>query len=65
MKAKVATVSLKGKDDIWWDDLKNVKGIREEELFWSEFKGHFRRKYLLERYFYNNTKELMSSEWGK
>jgi len=32
MKAKIATFSLKGKTNIWWEDVKNVRGIREEEL---------------------------------
>jgi len=27
MKAKIATFSLKGKNSIWWEDVKNVKGI--------------------------------------
>ena len=32
MKDRVATFSLKGKEDIWWEDVKNFRGIREEEL---------------------------------
>ena len=32
MKARVETFSLRGKADIWWEDLKNVQGIREGEL---------------------------------
>jgi len=51
MKAKVATYSLKAKVSIWWEYLKNVKVIREEELSWSEFEGNFKRKYLTRRYF--------------
>ena len=27
LKAKIATFSLKGKEDIWWEYVKNVKGI--------------------------------------
>jgi len=34
MKAKVATFSLKGKADIWWEDMKNVRCIHEENLTW-------------------------------
>jgi hypothetical protein len=32
LKARVATFNLNGKDSIWWEDLKNMKGVREEDL---------------------------------
>lgn len=32
LKEKVFTFILKGKEYIWWEDLKNVKCIREEEM---------------------------------
>ena len=32
MKAKIDTFSLEGKVDIWWEDVKNVKRIHEEDL---------------------------------
>jgi len=38
MKARVATFSLKGKEDFWGEDVKNVKDINEEDLPWSEFE---------------------------
>lgn len=40
MMKNVATFILKGKSDIVWEDLKIVKDIREEELFWREFEGY-------------------------
>jgi len=27
MKVRITTFSLKGKADIWWEDVKNVRGI--------------------------------------
>ena len=51
MKAKITTFSLKGKTNIWWEDVNNVKGIREEELIWDEFERLFKKKYLFERYY--------------
>ena len=38
MKARVATFSHKGKADIWWEDVKNVRCIHEEDFTWSEFE---------------------------
>lgn len=35
MKEKVATFSLKCKAVILWEDLKNVRDTKEEELFWN------------------------------
>ena len=32
MKAKVAIFSLKGKEDIWWENVKCVRGIKVEEM---------------------------------
>jgi hypothetical protein len=31
MKARVATFNLTGGASIWWEDLKNVKGITKKE----------------------------------
>jgi len=51
MKARVATFSLKGKTNIWWEDVKNVRGIYGEYLTSNEFERLFKKKYLSERYF--------------
>jgi len=32
MKVRIATFSIKGKANIWWEDLKNVREIQEEEF---------------------------------
>lgn len=56
MKTKVAIFSLKGKDDIWWEDMRNVKEIREKELPWRRFENYFREQYLPERSYDNKIK---------
>eukprot|EP00253_Pinus_taeda_P028189 PITA_28189 len=58
MKAKIATFSLKGKVNIWWEDVKNVKGIHEDNWTWHESARLFKKKYLSERYFDDRTKEF-------
>ena len=58
MKARVATFSLKGKVDIWWEDVKNVKEIHEEYLTWHKFERIFKNKYLPERYYDDRAKEF-------
>jgi len=64
MKANIATFSLKGKEYIWWEDVKNFIGIREEELTWSEFEGLFRKKYLSKRYNNDRAKEFYELNMG-
>lgn len=58
MKAIIAMFSLKGKENIWWEDVKNVRGIREEDLTWSAFERNFRKKYVSERYYDDKEKEF-------
>ena len=48
LKARMDIYNLSGKADIWWQDLKRVKGIKYKNVNWSTFK----------RYFKNNIYEL-------
>jgi hypothetical protein len=61
----VATFNLNRKSSIWWEDLKNVKGIHEEGLSWEWFERYFRNKYLLEKYFDEKTKEFYALNLGQ
>jgi hypothetical protein len=65
MKARVATFNFNGKTSIWWEDLKNVKGVREEDLSWELFEKYFRKKYLSEKYFDEKTKEFYELKLGQ
>lgn len=58
MKEKIVAYSLKGREDIWWEDLKNVKGIREERLNWNEFEKLFKEKYLSDKYYDSKAKDF-------
>ena len=42
MKARISTFSLKGKVDIWCEDVNKIRDIYEE-LTWSEFERLFRK----------------------
>jgi len=64
MKAKITTFSLKGKANIWWEDVNNVKEIREEEFIWDEFERPFKKNYLSERYYDDRTKEFYELQMG-
>ena len=47
----MAIYNLTGKADIWWQDLKSVKGIREKNINWSTFKKYFKKKFVSEQYY--------------
>jgi len=46
LKAQTTIFNLNGKASIWWEDLRNVKGIREKELSWGKFEKYFKKKYM-------------------
>jgi hypothetical protein len=65
LKARVATFNLNRKASIWWEDLKNMKGVREEDLSWKRFEKYFQKKYLSERYFNEKAKEFYELKLGQ
>jgi hypothetical protein len=63
--ARVATFNLNGKASIWWEDLKNMKRVRKEDLSWKRFEKYFRKKYLSKRYFDEKAKEFYELKLGQ
>jgi len=57
MKEIIYIFNLKGKADIWGEDVNWVRDIRITELSWHEVKILFTKKYFLERYYENKNKE--------
>ena len=64
LKARMAIYNLSRKADIWWQDLKRVKGIREKEVNWSTFKRYFKKKFLSEQYYEERAKEFYELKLG-
>jgi hypothetical protein len=65
MKVRMAIYNLKGKANIWWEDLKLAKGLKEKQLEWSKFKKYFKKQYLFESYYERKTKEFYELRLGK
>jgi hypothetical protein len=65
LKVRITIFILNGKTSIWWEDLKNVKGIHEKEFLWKQFEKYFKKKYILEKYFNGNTKEFYELNLGQ
>jgi len=64
MKDKISIFSVKVKEDICWEDVKQFRDIRTKELSWHDVKILFRNKYLLERYYENKAKEFYKLKMG-
>ena len=60
----MAIYNLLGKADIWWQDLKRVKGIREKNINWSTFKKYFKKKFLSEQDYEEKAKEFYELKLG-
>jgi hypothetical protein len=65
LKAQISIFNFNVKASIWWDELRNVKGVHEKELSWKQFKKYFRKQYLLENYMDGKTKEFYELRLGK
>lgn len=64
MKENIAMFSPKGKVDNRWEDVKNVKGIWEDDFTWNEFESLFKKNYLSKRYFDDMAKEFYELKIG-
>ena len=64
MKAIIAMFSLKGKVEIWGEDVNNVRGIWEDYLNWSELQRLFRKNYLSKRYYDYGAKYFYELKMG-
>ena len=65
MKVRMTIYNLKGKTNIWWQDLKLAKGLKEKQLEWSDFKKYFKKQYLSESYYERKTKEFYELQLGQ
>jgi hypothetical protein len=44
LKVRITIFNLNGKASIWWEDLRNMKGINEKDLSWKQFEKKFKNK---------------------
>jgi hypothetical protein len=49
---------------MWWDQLVQVKHIKEKNVTWKEFKKYFEKKYLNKRYYDKKIKEFFELKIG-
>jgi hypothetical protein len=57
--------NMNGGDSIWWEDLKEIKWIKERKFTWKQFERYFFKAYLFEKYYDDKIKEFYELKMGK
>ena len=60
----MAIYNITRKANIWRQDLKRVKGIREKNINWSTFKKYFKNKILSKQYYEERAKKFYELKLG-
>lgn len=64
LKARIVVYQLRGEATLWWEEIKTVKKIDEEQVMWQEFHKHFKDNYLIECYYDEKAKEFHELRLG-
>ena len=56
LKSRRDIYNLTEKTNIWWQDIKRVKNLKEKYLTWRVFKKYFKRKFLSKQYYEEGAK---------
>lgn len=56
--------SCNDKATLWWEEIKTVQGVDEQEVTWEQFKKHFKDKYLTEWFYVEKEKEFHDLKLG-
>eukprot|EP00253_Pinus_taeda_P029666 PITA_29666 len=65
LKARLAIFQLQAKATLWWEEVKRVRGISEQDVTWEKFQGYFKEKYLTERFYDEKAREFHDLRLGQ
>eukprot|EP00253_Pinus_taeda_P027708 PITA_27708 len=51
LKARLDIFQLQVKATLWWEEVKMVQGVIEQDITWEIFQRYFKEKYLTERFY--------------
>lgn len=51
LKEHLAIFQLQGKATLWWEEVKIVIGVNEQNITWDKFHEYFKERYLTERFY--------------
>lgn len=58
LKPGLAIYQLQGKATLWWEEIKIVWKIEEQEVTWMDFQNHFKDKYLTKWFYDEKAREF-------
>jgi hypothetical protein len=64
-KARISIFNLNEGASIWWEDMREIKALKESRLTWKQFERYFKKAYLLEKYFDYKIKEFHEHKLGQ
>eukprot|EP00253_Pinus_taeda_P034318 PITA_34318 len=56
---------LQGKATLWWEEVKIVKGVTEQNITWDNFQRFFKECYLTERFYDEKAREFHDLRLGQ
>eukprot|EP00253_Pinus_taeda_P012458 PITA_12458 len=65
LKARLAIFQLQGKATLWWEEVKIVKGVTEQDITWENFQRFFKERYLTERFYDEKAREFHDLQLGQ
>eukprot|EP00253_Pinus_taeda_P013044 PITA_13044 len=65
LKARLAIFQLQGKATLWWEEIKIVKGLSEQNITWEKFQKYFKERYLTERFYDEKAREFHDLRLGQ
>eukprot|EP00253_Pinus_taeda_P018941 PITA_18941 len=65
LKAWLAIFQLQGKATLWWEEIKIVKGVSEQNITWEKFQKYFKERYLTERFYDEKAREFHDLRLGQ
>eukprot|EP00253_Pinus_taeda_P001681 PITA_01681 len=65
LKARLAIFQLQAKATLWWEEVKMVRGITEQDVTWEKFQGYFKEKYLTEHVYDEKAREFHDLRLGQ
>lgn len=65
LRARRAIYQLQGKATLWWEEIKTIKEINEQEVTWEHFQKNFKDRYLTERFYDDKAKDFNDLKLGQ
>lgn len=65
LKARLAIFQLQAKATLWWEEVKMVWGVSEQNVTWETFQRYFKEKYLTERFYDEKSREFHDLQLGQ